>query len=73
MKMFYIRKGDFDLHTQGYYPVAYDNKDRWLGAVINLQQTTATTILTFDYTNKKQTQIAEKTTLLNGAAWADTI
>ena len=59
------------LHTQGYYPVAYDNQDRWLGAVINLQQTTATTILTFDYTNKKQTQIAEKVVLLSGAAWSD--
>lgn len=57
------------LHTQDYYPVMYDNKDRWLGAMIGMQQTRATTIWTFDYTDKKQTRIAEKTALMNGCAW----
>lgn len=57
------------LHTQSYYPVSYNGKDRWLGAVINVQQTTATSILTFDFTGKKQTTIAEKSDLLSGNAW----
>ena len=60
------------LHTEDYYPVMYDKKDRWLGAVIDVQQTKATTIFTFDYTQKKQTQIAEKTELLNGNPWKNT-
>lgn len=59
------------LHSKGYYPTNFDSDERWLGAVIGVEQTTATSIITIDATFKEKTRIAPKQELLNYFAWRE--
>lgn len=59
------------LHSEGFYPVDYNNDERHLGAIIGLESITATSFYTIDGTYKEKTAIAPKTKLLNHTAWSD--